>query len=221
MTSERVTRRLAASMVAALSSAALLSGCTPPAPPPSPEVVWSPAPPSGDHEKSDWVAAIRTYMVEWAKGFNNRDYTDPDLLALVGASQLSSMADMLRSWAEDDEYYFLPGPVPFTVLEVEETGDTAVVRTCQPIEWRIDSDHPDSRPLGDGHIMKYNLRRDDDGTVSIESFGGSETRCDLTGVSVGLFDPQPDVTRTYSPDDVKEIEDGWLITPSPDDVKGP
>lgn len=198
------TRSWGLTLAACLPLAVLLAGCTPaPEPAPAPTIAWSPAEPSGTYEDTDWVQTIRIYTREWALAFNSHDFTSPALAEVVSSSQISRLAREQRGFAEDSEYKYFPGPLPSTVVSLTEDGDTARVIVCEPTPaWLISKDHPE--PSLDGATEAiYNLTRTDDGAVRIESIGATEQTCDLSDASIGTFDPQPDLSVSYSADDVK------------------
>ena len=203
MTRKTIAPRKAA-LAVCLPLGILLAGCTPATPVPAPTVEWSPSAPTGPYEDTDWVQAIRSYNLEWALASNSHDLTSPALAEVASSLDISLMADRLRQSAEDGEFRFYPGPVPLEVVDLTEDGDSARVTGCRASPaWLISKDHPEPS-TDDPTEAVYNLVRAESGEVRIESIGGSDIPCDLSDAAVGLFDPQPDLTATYSPDDVKE-----------------
>jgi|GEM_PF-3937101 len=202
-TSGRSVRRPGILLAACLPLGVMLSGCAP-EPEPMPTVEWSPSEPAGAFEDTDWVRTIRAYELEVALAFNRHDFTSTALLALSSSLDVSLMADRARSAAERGEHRSYPGPLSFTVIGLTDKGGTARVRVCQPsTAWLISTDHPEFSIDGATEAV-YNLARTESGSIRIESTGGSDTPCDPSGIPIGLFDLQPDVTATYSVDDVKE-----------------
>lgn len=190
-------------------TAALLgaAGCTPPAPAPTPpSVSWSPAPPSGEHEDSPWVEALRASDAALAIASVTRDYTAADLGRTTTDSKVRRSADAQRRAAKKDDFYAYPGPTPMTVLSVEETGRAgATVMVCEAGNWYVESRKQPTAPTTlEGAIVEYRLVRGDDDTIRVDmSIPHTDSACDLGEVAVGRFDPQPDVSKGYSPSDVK------------------
>jgi hypothetical protein len=181
---------------------ALLAGCAP-EPIPEPTINWKPAAPSGAYEDSEWVQTIRTFEWEYALAFNRHDYTSSTLAEVVSSGRISHMARVQQQNAEDAEFNYFPGPLPFNVVSVTEDGDTARVIVCMPTPaWLISKDRPEPS-LEDATEAIYDLIRTDSGSIKLDTSGITEHPCDLSNASIGLFDPQPDVSVSYSPDDVK------------------
>ena len=202
--SAKIKGARAAALAVCLPLGILLAGCTPATPVPAPTVEWSPSAPTGPYEDTDWVQAIRAYNLEWALASNSHDLTSPALAEVTSSLNISLLAIQLRRSAEKSDFRFYPGPIPSEIIELTEDGDTARVRACEPsTAWLISKDHPEPS-TDDATEAVYNLVRAESGEIRVESTGGSDTSCDLSDAAVGLFDPQPDLTATYSPDDVKE-----------------
>jgi hypothetical protein len=181
-----------------------LVGCTP-AGPTAPEVVWESGAPSGELESSPWVEAVRASDLALNTAFVTRDYTGDALKESTSSTLIDLAATAQVSVAKGDRFYTIPGPTPMIPLEVDENGDEATVTVCQAVDWYLDAEQTAAPTALRGRVMEFQVGRDEDGTV--RSQGGAEVagsdECDLDGVSVGLFDPQPDPAETYSPDDVK------------------
>lgn len=202
-----------ASLLTALSLTAV--GCTPePAPePPAPKVIWSPGPPEGELESDPRVQAIRESDLALQNAINARDYTgkaltdstDSTVIELAFSRQSSFARDWEQQFDAESPYFWSPGPTPMIILSVEEgENGRGIVITCSASNWRLDAEHSTPPSTLEGRIVQNGYSTTPSGSIVSDTGGGPTTEsCDLTGVSVGLFDPQPDVTETYSPDDVK------------------
>lgn len=178
-----------------------LVGCTPAIE--SPEVVWKSGPPSGELEDNPWVEAVRASDLALNVAFVTRDYTTEDVRATTVSSDIGLFSSSQVSRAEGKRFSTVPGPTPMIPLSVDEESETqAVVTVCKATNWSIDADHPSVPEQLVGEVIEYRVNLDDGDR---RAGGGAPTgeECDLTDASIGLFDPQPDPTETYSPDDVK------------------
>lgn len=194
-------KRISAALVLIIGGVAL-AGCTPAAVA-APEVSWQGGKPSGTFESDPWVEAVRASDLALNAAIVTRDYTGEDLQATTSTTAIKRVASAQRSSAEGDRFFTSPGPTPMIPLSVDEEGDEAVVTVCQAQDWYLDADQTSAPEDLKGQVAEFRVvlrdgdqRRSEGGAVRAEE-------CDLTGASIGLFDPQPDPTETYSPDDVK------------------
>ena len=181
-----------------------LMGCTPGPGVEAPEVVWQDGAPSGELEESPWVQAVRASDLALNTAWVTRDYTAKELKETTDALVPQQLYNAQIGEARREEFGVFPGPTPMIPLAVDEEGDTqAVVRVCVATNWFLTADQPDVPENLVGEVKEYRVN---EGGGHRRASGGAPTaeECDLDGVSIGLFDPQPDPTETYSPDDVKE-----------------
>lgn len=181
-----------------------LVGCTPTPSVEAPEVAWEDGAPSGELEDSPWVQAVRASDLALNTAWVTRDYTAKELQSTTQALVPEQLYNSQVGRAGREEFGVFPGPTPMIPLSVDEESDTqAVVQVCQATNWFLTADQPEVPDDLAGEIKEYRVVSSGD---SRRASGPAPTgeECDLDGVSIGLFDPQPDPTETYSPDDVKE-----------------
>ncbi|WP_353114789.1 hypothetical protein [Microbacterium sp.] len=183
------------------------TGCTPPTPAPTPpSVSWSPGPPSGEHEDSPWVKALRASDTALAIASVTRDYTAAELGRTTTVPAMRRAAEAQRRAAKEDDFYAYPGPTPMTVLSVEETDHNhATVLVCEAGDWYLESGKQTTAPTTlEGRTVEYRLVGTINDRIRLDmSIPHTDSACDLGDVAVGRFDPQPDVSKGYSPSDVK------------------
>lgn len=168
----------------------------------APTVVWQDGAPSGELEDSPWVQAVRASDLALNTAWVTRDYTAKELESSTQALVPEQVYNAQVGRAGREEFTTFPGPTPMIPLSVDEESDTqAVVRVCEATNWQISADQPDIPTELVGEIKEYRVVGTDDRRASGPAPTGEE--CDLDDAAIGLFDPQPDPTETYSPDDVK------------------
>lgn len=204
-----------------------LTGCGSVEPDPRPEVVWPNGEPTGPLEDDPWVQAVRTTYLELDIAIATRDFsapalrdTDPDIRRATRHN--------LEDAAREDAWVFAPGPRPLIPIHVDEAldGKSATVITCSAAGWYITAEHPEppADPRGVLNEMRVTLengRRIVGGGAGLDEsvlLGTSaelaeaaeplldpreESQCLLDDAARGYFDPPPDVTLEYSPDDIK------------------
>jgi hypothetical protein len=168
-----------------------------------PTVSWEDGEPSGEWESDPWVEAVRASDTALSIATVTRDYTSEDLARTTTPAAIDAAASVQRDEAEAGRFFTYPGPVPMLPIEVEDQGDNALVTVCQARDWYLDGEQTELPALGEGRTVVYRVTRVDDRHL-VETESVSTESCDLSGAAVGLFDPQPDPSETYSPDDVKE-----------------
>lgn len=181
-----------------------LAGCTPTPGVEAPEVAWQDGAPSGELEDSPWVQAVRASDLALNTAWVTRDYTAKELQSTTQALVAQQVYNAQIGQAGREEFGVFPGPTPMIPLSVdEESGTQAVVRVCEATNWFLTADQPDVPDDLVGEIKEYRVTA---GGEHRKAGGGAPTaeECDLGDASIGLFDPLPDPTETYSPDDVKE-----------------
>lgn len=195
-------RRLMGLTVVGIATIGLaLTGCTPAAIEP-PSVSWQSGEPSGELESSPWVQAVRASDTALSIAAFTRDYTSDELQDTTTEEAIDAAAQWQRDEAKADRFFTYPGPVPMIPLSVDEQGDEALVTVCQAQDWYLDADRTTAPEPTEGREVVYRVIRDDD-THLVETDSVTTKDCDVAGASIALFDPQPDPTETYSPDDVK------------------
>lgn len=180
-----------------------LVGCTPAPSVEAPEVAWQDGAPSGELEESPWVQAVRASDLALNTAWVTRDYTAKELEETTEALVPQQLYNAQIGEARREEFGVFPGPTPMIPLAVDEESDTqAVVRVCVATNWFLTADQPDVPENLVGEVKEYRVV----GTENRRATGPAPTaeECDLSDASIGLFDPLPDPTETYSPDDVKE-----------------
>lgn len=180
----------------------LVTACTPAAVE-EPTVTWADGEPSGEWESDPWVEAVRASDTALSIATVTRDYTSDDLARTTAPAAIEAAAGLQRDEAEAGRFFTYPGPVPMIPVGVEEQGEQAVVTVCQARDWYLDAEQTEPPSLRDGRTVAYRVTREDDRYL-VETDTVTTESCDVSGAAVGLFDPQPDPTETYSPDDVKE-----------------
>lgn len=178
-----------------------LTGCTPAAVEP-PSVTWQSGEPSGELESSPWVQAVRASDTALSIAAFTRDYTSDALQDTTTEEAIDTAAQWQRDEAKADRFFTYPGPVPMIPLSVDEQGDEALVTVCQAKDWYLDADSTSAPELTEGREVVYRVISDGDSRL-VETESVTTEECDISDASIALFDPQPDPTETYSPDDVK------------------
>ncbi|WP_040568848.1 hypothetical protein [Microbacterium algeriense] len=179
-----------------------LVGCTPAAE--APEVTWQSGPPSGEWESDPWVEAVRASDLALNTALVTRDYTSEELRSTTSSSAIKAFSSAQTSAAKGNRHFTSPGPTPMIPLDVEESDGEAIVRMCQAQDWVLTADKPTAPTELQGQVAEFRVVMRDGGERRSEGAALKLEECDLDGVSIGLFDPQPDPSETYSPDDVKE-----------------
>ncbi|MFB8189369.1 hypothetical protein ACFC14_08570 [Microbacterium sp. NPDC055988] len=180
-----------------------LVGCTPTPGVEAPEVAWKDGAPSGELEDSPWVQAVRASDLALNTAWVTRDYTAQQLQSTTESLVIDRVAASQVGRAGREDFATFPGPTPMIPLSVDEESDTqAIVRVCAATNWQISTEQPEIPADLVGEIKEYRVYS---GGGNRRASGAAPTaeECDLTDASIGLFDPQPDPTETYSPDDVK------------------
>lgn len=171
-----------------------------------PEVVWEGGRvPSGPFEDDPWVVGLREADVALAVAANANDYRGEALAATVAGSTSWLVAHQRASRAVDDVWSFAPGPTPMVVLDVTELQDgrRGVVRTCEAVNWSVAEDRPEPPTELRGEVYENELIRSASGAPRFSGATPKGESCDLSGAAVGVFDPAPDPSATYTRDDVR------------------
>lgn len=220
-------RRIHSVGAALLLASLALTGCGSVEPDPRPEVVWPDGKPAGPLEDDPWVQAVRTSYLELDIAIATRDFSAPEL-AETDSSAIRSTMDYVESAARNEEWVFTPGPRPLIPIHVDEApdGKSATVIVCRATDWYITAENPEppTNPIGildemrltleDGrHKVDLGVFLDEDIVMnrSAELAEAAEplldprenSDCLLDDAPRGYFDPPPDVTLKYSPDDIK------------------
>ncbi|MBD8078642.1 hypothetical protein [Cellulosimicrobium arenosum] len=193
-----------------LCTMGLVSGCTTPSPAPkptdlsptvmeTPELVWlDDREPSSTLEDDERVRTIRAAEIGRTMAWNSGDFTIAQLTESATRGHIAAWVRAYRSDGEGRPYD--PGPAPFEPLELlEEFEDGGgVVQVCKPslgLSWMFDTiDSFDERhgQIGRGaSTWRVTVVRED-GRLKVadrDPRGGES--CDVSGVAVGLFDPEP------------------------------
>ncbi|MBL0888134.1 hypothetical protein [Myceligenerans indicum] len=225
------TRRLLAGALAATFTLAGCSGAVPPAE--RPEIAWPDGTPDSPLDDNPWVQAVRAADSEAQIASATRDFSNP---ALYDNGTLQSVAIYLgtvEDRALDEEWAYPPGPTPMIPVHVEEApdGQSATVTICSVAmgSWLISPENPEP-PADLRGGLANRIVTIEGGQRKVEWGGGyteletvekkfgaaavdpvrprsdDEGMCSLADAKIGLFDPQPDVTVEYTPDDIKRRE---------------
>lgn len=218
-----------AAAVLAAASIWTLTGCTGGPLPPAerPEVVWADGEPSGPLENDPWVQAVRASDLELRIAHATRDFSNTAIGDTTSSGPLFGLLGSVQASAKDGEWSFPPGPTPMIPVHVEEAADgkSASVYTCRAAGWTISADDPEIEDPLRGRFAELKLvlegghrKVDQSGTLDdldgvayilgkdvIAPFldGREGSDCNLDDAKIGLFDPQPDVTIEYTPEDIK------------------
>ncbi len=161
-----------------------------------PSVHWPEGRGTGRWDKDPWVIALRHALVLRAAANNQGDYSSELLTETFTFDFLRSDAQATAESA--DPAYYMPGPRPFVVLDLQSDADTARVRVCSAWSWR--ATEPESVPQvdefrsGSGSDVTWELERRADGTrrvLDVTYTGDMHDRCPIAGAVVGYFDPAP------------------------------
>jgi len=168
----------------------------------TPSVVWPHGEPSGVHESSEWVQAIRSADLAWAVADANLDYSDPALVEKVGYATAEAAADRMAStrarFAAGGDAQFahsalLDGPQGRAVLGIFELSDTeADVVLCTSVP----NENPDFRTVETLRVTRNELGRYRV-TISADPVPANATatweeyqaQCDEAEIHHGYFDP--------------------------------
>jgi hypothetical protein len=197
-------------------------------PGPRPEVVWPTGEPTGPLEDDPWVQAVRTSYLELDIAIATRDFGAPALLDTAWGIR-SDTKDSLEEAALDKEWVFSSGPRPLIPIHVDEAPDgrSATVIICHAASWYVTAENPEppTDPIGvldemwltlEGDHRRVSQGRGVDEDVVRNRMGAEvaeaaeplldpseESDCLLDDAPRGYFDPAPDVTIEYSPDDIQ------------------
>lgn len=228
MTALLSIRQRPAAAVLVAATGVILAGCSQPTVPPAerPEVVWTDGEPAGPLEDDPWVQAVRASDLELSIARVTLDLTEPGLVETNTSSQISWLFGSIEATAESEGMAYPPGPTPMIPVHVEESGDgeSATVLMCAPVAWTVTADETEPENPLRGRFDWYDLVMED-GRRKLDSIGagnieGSEhavgkqalepflddredSDCTLDDAKVGLFDPAPDVSVEYTPEDIK------------------
>ncbi|MFC4629589.1 hypothetical protein ACFO6V_15185 [Promicromonospora alba] len=220
------THHVGAALITGLALA--LTGCGSVKPDPRPEVIWPDGEPTGPLEDDPWVQAVRTSYLELDIAIATRDFSAPALRDTAPIIRRETHAHLEDS-ARERAWAFTPGPRPLIPIHVDEApnGKSATVITCYAADWYITAEDPEppTDPRGvlldipvtieDGRRMvEPGVLLNDDvvmNTMDAEVAEAAEPfldpredrNCLLDDAPRGYFDPAPDVTLEYSPDDIK------------------
>ena len=200
-----MAHRKPTSLIGAIGLVALgvLATACAPAAVEAPTVVWQDGAPSGELEDSLWVQAVRASDLALNTAWVTRDYTSEELRSTTSSSTIQAFSSVQASAAKGNRHFTSPGPTPMIPLDVEETGGEAIVRICQAQDWVLTADKPTAPTELQGQVAEFRVVMRDGGERRSEGAALKLEECDLDDAAIGLFDPQPDFTETYSPDDVK------------------
>lgn len=168
----------------------------------TPAVVWPHGEPSGVHEASEWVQAIRSADLAWAVADANLDYSDPALVEQVGYASAEAATDQMAStrdrFAAGGDARFahssrLDGPQGRAVLDIFELSDTeADVVLCTSIP----DENPDFRTVETIRVTRNEAGRYRVATSAgpvpasaTETWEEYQAECDETAIHRGYFDP--------------------------------
>lgn len=210
----RTTSILARSAVVA-AAALVLAGCATPAQEQqrseapteieTPEIVWEAGPPQGEFESDPAVVAARAANLGMALARNAHDFTIDQLTDYVDSDYIEWMYenDLKEVKAGSPELY--PGPVPLSVTEVVDNGETTDVVFCAlTSDWIISADHPEaSVDLGNASELTFSMRPDDDGTFVLVDVAVALKECDASQAAVGRFSPAPVLPESVPVDSVR------------------
>ncbi|PUB28736.1 hypothetical protein C8K30_103157 [Promicromonospora sp. AC04] len=192
-----------------------------------PKVVWPAGEPTGPLEDDPWVQAVRTSYLELDIAVATRDFGAPALRDTAWNIQ-SDTKDSLEEAALDKKWVFSSGPRPLIPIYVNEAPDgrSATVIVCHAAGWYVTAENPEppTDPIGVLDEMWLTLEdgnrtvdqgREVDADVVLNRMGAEvaeaaeplldpreESDCLLDDAPRGYFDPAPDVTLEYSPDDI-------------------
>lgn len=203
-----MTRVLA---LAAVAIVALLAGCTPqpPLPSPSPEgptVVATPAI-DGDAitasplESDEWVVAARAADLGSTLAMNLADFTIEQYTST--RSELTAEKEFI-AWrgatvGTGKPPVVSPGPSVLLPLSVDVDTDGATVHFCNGSGFWLEGDSA----LLDGRVTDYRMVRDGS-RILIDHRAASTEPCDATGAAVGRFDPAPAPLGPLEESDVRQ-----------------
>ena len=201
---ENSTRRIRVRLLGASAVVAFLAaGCTTSSPETAdasdltiPGVVWENHPPSGAAEETQWAKDYRAQRLAEAAAYAYGDYSDPDLIAIIGYDRAVELAEWNQehspphTFIDADGTYRDDAPVRTrpqweAVIEVVEHGDgsSATVVTCQS-SWfgkNSESTHPCQRVV---------LTRNADGILSSQVPPGMSDS-DFADITPPPFDEFP------------------------------
>jgi hypothetical protein len=209
-----------------LAVAMTLTGCTTKALPPAdrPEIIWPDGEPEGPFEDNPWVQAVRESDAELMIAQVTRDFSSEKLGESSTGSLIHSRLNNIRERAEDEKRAFPLGPTPMIPMYVEDHATGATVYACTAQSFSVTAEDPGPGEPLLGWIEIFELvqeggRRKVDysgiGTVEGAEYELGEdvvapflddredSDCNLDDAKIGLFDPQPDVTVEYAPEDIK------------------
>jgi hypothetical protein len=161
-------------------------------------------PDDGRWADDPWVATLRTYVAVEAAAYNTGDLVgSTDLRRLLADRYIESEQDQLtgerelaadeRSHLYDEGWPVFPGPLTLTVLDVQQTDESAVVTTCRTSGVQQFSDASTLGLMSStrGALIDWTLTLQPDGSRRITEIDVG-TRCEVEDVHYGLFDPQPE-----------------------------
>src|SRR5699024_6536135 len=120
---------------------------------------------------------------------------------------------------------FPPGPTPMLPVYIDERPDSrAKVLMCKAAPWTLTTDNSEPGLPLNGWFSWYTVVKDN-GEFKVDHIGAGEVEgskivagekvvepflddredsdCDLSDAKIGLFDPPPDPTLEYGPEDLK------------------
>ena len=207
--------------------AAVFSGCSPMEPEPRPAVAWPNGEPVGELESDPWVQALRAADMELQVASVTRDFTAPELAHATGLGLIYEYRDNLRAAAENDSWKFPAGPTPMIPIAVKEASDGkyASVVVCIATDWYVSAGQPARPTKRVGTFQSFSVSIDGDGLRKVSARGlvmddaarsedifdelrmeppdrGGRSVCSLEDAALGYFDPLPDPTVEYGPEDI-------------------
>lgn len=223
----RSLARRAALLILVGLVAAVFSGCSPMEPEPRPAVQWPDGKPVGELESDPWVQAVRGADMELQIATATRDFAAPELARTTGMNLVYRHRINLESAAENKVWKYPAGPRPMIPVAVNEAsdGEYASVDVCIATDWYVSAEQP-GRPIDTaGTFESFSVVIDDEGLRKVSDSGpvmddaarsedifdelrmeppdrGGRSVCSLEDAALGYFDPLPDPTVEYGPEDI-------------------
>ncbi|HWR86565.1 MAG TPA: hypothetical protein VN200_11275 [Rhodoglobus sp.] len=150
-------------------------------------------------EDDPYARAAREAILGFVLATNANDFTIAQLTESTTQSRIEEIYESHRAEFEDAEDRIVwAGPLPRSVLAVEEHGDGAgadVVMCDVSSQWYVSADHPEPTVEGVQALPVRLVIVEDGGRLKLDEIRGGSGTCDGEDVALGTFDPIPEVSE--------------------------